>query len=410
MRDLLDPTIAILQSLLDHTDKLALILRSPVSDALPILKVLEGLDAPNPSDLFWVFSDAFHDSTTYAAEIIKNFTSKHQMVQLLLKEEGMQPWPEIPDEILMEKFDPVARMRALTVFSRQLFPTPLSGNNVWIFYPLHIGNYAEYSSFFQSLLRHDFPNPWCHHLRFIVREDPSDPQLSRSLAGFPSVGFHEPDLSSKAVEKSLEREVADESQPLEIRINSLLVMAGMDIAHSRFLESLEKYALVLRYFAPMGNHTMAAVALNGMGEAYVRIGDFESANTAFQSALIPASQTDYPAPQVFLNIALNLANLRMSQENWEQAAGYWDIVQKQSILTRDAGTRIRALEQLGYCHYRLQEFDQAEKSWHDGAVMAGEIYDKELQKSLLERKRNLYVEKREFQKEREITNQLANLA
>ena len=409
MRDLLNPTIAELQAFLDHSDKLALILRSPVSDALPILKVLEGLDDPNPSDLFWSYTDTFHDAKTYAKQVIANFTSKHQMVQLLMKEEGMHPWKDIPIEILSEEHDPVTRIRSLTVFSRELLPTPLGGNNVWIFFPLQIDNYFEYSIFFQNLLKHEFPNPWCHHLRFVVREDPSDSRLSRGLATNTSVGIHEPDLSSKAVEKSLEREIANESQPLETRLSSLLVLAGMDVAHSRFSESLEKYALVLRYFAPMGNHTMAAVALNGMGEVYVRLGNKESANTAFQSALIPASYGEHPPHQVFLNIALNLANLRMAQENWEQAAGYWDVVQKQSILTRDAGTRIRAMEQLGYCRYRLREFEAAEKSWHDGAAMAGAIYDKDLQRSLLERRKNLYAEKREFQKEREINNQLADL-
>ncbi len=410
MRDLLNPTITRLQTFLDQSDKLALILRSPVSDALPILKVLEGLDDPNPSDLFWNYTDTFHDAKTYANEIVKNFASKHTMVQLLLKEERMQPWKDIPTEILSEELDPVSRLRSLTVFSRELLPTPLGGNNVWIFFPMHIDNYIEYSVFFQNLLKHEFPNPWCHHLRFVVREDPSDSQLSRGLTAHPSVGIHEPDLSSKAVEKSLKSEIADEAQPLEARLSSLLVLAGMDVAHGRFSESLEKYALVLRYFAPMGNHTMAAVALNGMGEVYVRMGDKENANTAFQSALIPASFGEHPPHQVFLNIALNLANLRMAQENWEQAAGYWDVVQKQSMLTRDAGTRIRAFEQLGYCRYRLREFDAAEKSWHDGAAMAGEIYDKNLQRSLLERRRNLYAEKREFQKEREITSQLADLA
>jgi tetratricopeptide (TPR) repeat protein len=409
MRDLLKPTEVYLQQFVEQRDKLALIVRSPASDALPMLKTIEGLEDPNPSDFFWIFNDPFVDATSYAGSLVKGFVGKHSMVQLLQDQEGMERWPDIPRSVLSEETTPVRRIRELAAFSRELLPIPLGGNNVWVFYPLHITNHASYAAFIQAVLEHEFPNPWCHHLRFVVREDPEAPMLSQGLAANDSVDFHEPDLSPKAVERSLEQEVEDEQLPMEVRLNALMILAATDMAHGRFTSSLERYALSLKYHAATGNHAMAAISLNGMGEVYDRMGDAERAEQAFQAALIPASHGSTPPWQVFQNVSMNLASLRMKQGNYEHSGAYWDIVQKLSTLTRNADMKIRALDQLGYCLYRSQKVQEAERIWQDGATLALKLQNKDLGITLLERRKALYNELGLKSKEQEVSQQISAL-
>jgi hypothetical protein len=409
MRNLLEPTVAYLQQFLEQHDKLALVFRSPASDALAILKVIEGLEDPNPSDFFWVFNDPFVDATSYASSLVKGFASKHGLVQVLQEKEEMERWPDMPEAVLSENAPPTSRLRELAAFSRELLPVPLGGNNVWVFYPLHIADHAGYAAFVQGVLEHEFPNPWCHHLRFIAREDPEAPLLSKALTTYNSVDFFEPDLSTKAVERSFESDVENDSLPIEARLNSLMVLAATDMAHGRFERSLERYSLILKYYAGVGNHTMAAIALNGMGEVYDRMEDHDRANQAFQAALIPASHGENPPWQVFQNVSLNLANLRMKQGNFAQSGEYWDIVQKLSTLTRNADMKIRALDQLGYCLYRTQKVEEAERTWRDGATLAIKLENKDLGATLLERRRALYSELGLKAKEQEVTQQLLAL-
>ncbi|QDV26398.1 tetratricopeptide repeat protein [Aureliella helgolandensis] len=409
MRDLLKPTEAYLQQFVEQHDKLALIFRSPASDALAILKVIEGLEDPNPSDFFWIFNDPFVDATSYASSLVKGFASKHGMVQVLQDQEQMDRWPDMPAAVLSEGTPPMSRIRELAAYSRELLPVPLGGNNVWVFYPLHIADHIGYATFVQGVLEHEFPNPWCHHLRFMAREDPEAPLLSQALGAAPSVDFHEPDLSPQAVERSLEREVEDDSQPIEVRLNSLLVLAATDMAHGRFERSLERHAQILKYHAAVGNHTMAAVALNGMGEVYERMEDHDRANQAFQAALIPASHGEHPPWQVFQNVSMNLANLRMKQGNFEQSGEYWDVVQKVSTVTRNPDLKLRALDQMGYCLYRSQKVEDAERIWRDGATLALKLENKDLGATLLERRRALYVELGQTAKEQEVSQQLSAL-
>ena len=295
----------------------------------------------------------------------------------------------------------------LGAFSRELLPVLNGGNNVWIFYPLEITNHTAFSGLIVEMLQHEFPFPWCHHLRFIIREDPVDRALQKALGGSPRIQWYQPDLSVDAVNRSMEAEIADDELPLEERLNSLMVMGITDCAHNRLPQALEKYELLLRYHAPMGNHAMAALALNGMGEVYEKMGDIDRANESFEAALIPASHGDNPPIPVFLNVVLNLANLRRSEERWEDAEAYFDLAQQLATVNRDPSLKIRSLENRGTCQQRQGKLQEACKSWNDGLVMAAQLEDVELCRGLLERLREQYRGTGQIAKERELREQLA---
>lgn len=406
MRYVLEPTKERLHRFIVERDKISMILRSPSEDSLAILKLLEGLDDPHTSDLFWIHQEPFQDPKSYVKSIVSSFSTKHRMVKLALEQKEISPWPEIPPDVESEELNPVQRLRKLTMFSRDLLPVAHGGNSVWIFYPMQISNLSLYADFMQSLLEHEFPNPWCHHLRFIVREEPGSTLLSNISRTSSSIAVHEPDFGPAAVQRSLEREVNDDSIEIEDRLSSLVVLAGLDMAHGRLQESLEKYALFLEYYGARDKHSMMAVALNGMGEVYVRAKEEGLAIDAFHSALALASYGEIPSWQVYLNAAMNLAILYQSKCNWRMACGFWEVVRDTAIITRDASTKVRAMDQIGCCCYEMNERESAEASWLEGAQLAANIEDESLFTTMMERRREYYLKTAQLEKASEISRQL----
>jgi tetratricopeptide (TPR) repeat protein len=399
-----------MQGFIGQRDDLALVVQSPESDCLPIWKTIEGLEANNPSDLFWIFTDRFTDPVSYADAVVAAFSTIHAAMHLAMKREGLAPWPDIPPHVGVARTPPAQRLRTLAAFSRELLPIPLGGNNVWALYPLEIADPVAFATLMRDVLNHEMPFPWCHHLRFIIREDPSAPMLRSALRSTAGIDWYQPDLGAEAVYRGLQEDSADETQPLEQRLSSVLVMAGADVAIGRHEQAIEKYELLLQYHAPRGNLAMAAVALNGMGEAYEKLQNPGRAEECYHAALIPASHGDQPPIAVLLNVVLNLANLRFAQQRWSEAEPYYDAAQQLATVARDGGTKVRALERRGICQRWQGQMDEAERSWIDGSVIAAQLEDVALCRSNVERLAQHYAETGRRRDEYERREQLASLS
>jgi tetratricopeptide (TPR) repeat protein len=395
-----------LQAFVEQRDAVALILLCSDSDAAPLLKILEGLEEGSQADLYWSFTCRFSDADSYAGEVFKEFAARHTAVRLAMKDK-MTPWPPLPDRLQSDELPPSERLRRLAAFSRELSPAPNAGNNVWVFFPLEIADAGRFAALMQELIRHEFPFPWCHHLRFIVRQDPSAQELGVRPA--PRVQFYQPDLSMEAVTRSLEAQTADETLPLEQRMAPLPVLAGNDFAQGRYPEAMEKYELLLRYHAPMNNYSMAAFALNGMGETYERSGDLERAQESYLAALVPASHGQHPALPVFLNIVRNLANLSLRQEKWEDGEGWYDAAQQLATAARNAPVKIDSLDQRGFCQQQQGKQEEAAQSWQDALVIAAQLQDVGSCRMLLGRLEQHYTATGDSEKARSAQEQLAGL-
>src|SRR3954447_6426952 len=152
MRRLLQQIGSNLQQFIEQRDDVALILCSPATDALPILTLLESLEADSSSDLFWTFTDTFTNPRAYGDAIVKAFTTKHGAIRLALEKEGMAPWPPIPPIVLSPNVPPAQRLRELGAFSRELLPVPNGGSLVWVFCPLEVADYVGFGSLMRQVL------------------------------------------------------------------------------------------------------------------------------------------------------------------------------------------------------------------------------------------------------------------
>ncbi len=159
------------KAFVEGPDHVALVVGSPASDALPLLKIFEEVETSSASDLFWTFTDTFVDPWSYASAIVSEFRTRHEAMCEAMEAEGMTPWPADPARGHgRSDATRAASARAVRLLARPA-PVPFGGNNVWVFFPLEVQDPGSFAELVAEVLVHDFPFPWCHHLRFIVRDD-----------------------------------------------------------------------------------------------------------------------------------------------------------------------------------------------------------------------------------------------
>jgi tetratricopeptide (TPR) repeat protein len=407
MQKLLDALTERLKAFVDQRDDLALVLRSRDEEVPVVLKALEGIDDASTSEMFWIVSEEFRDPASYVSAVVDAFAVKHGGVRLAMGREGMVPWPPLLAGVLDESRRPVDRLRELMVFSRSLLPAPDGFVAAWCLVPLAILDRSGYAALLGELLRHEFPQPWCHHLRFYLRADQADPALPAALRAIPRVVWYEPELNQAAMQKALEEEAADPTVPLERRLQNLFMSAGIDYGYQRFDEALKKYGVLLKYYAGTRNMTMTALVLNSLGEVQARLGNAEHAGHCFELAFAPAAQAEGPPMPVMLNIVLNLANLRMAQARWEEAEAYYDSAQQLANVQHDAGTKLRAIENLGQCQYMQGKVKNALTCWHSGAAVARELELPGPRESMLRRLAAHYLHAGDAARHADVQRQLA---
>jgi tetratricopeptide (TPR) repeat protein len=408
MRRLLETINQRFQSFIAQNHQVALAVGCELANTAPVIKIIEDLEAEAVSEWYWVFKLDFEDPARYASAIISDFSARHEAVSMSMEKEGMEPWPAIPDAVLSEETAPELRLRELMAFSRRLLPVPDGGAVVWVFFPLDIANPLAFLALMREVMKHEFPFPWCHHIRVILRDDLSEESFKDAAEGASRWQWYKPDLSMEAVEQSLAEEAADESRPLDERMNALMVMAGMDYSYQRYAGALGKYYLLLKYHAGLGNLPMAAVALNGIGEVYQKLGAREEAAKYFETALIPASAGEHPPIPIFLNVVLNMANLRLEQQRWQEAEGYYDSAQNLATLARNGHVKLRSLENKGYSQLMQGKHQEAIETWEHGITIAENLGEEALRRSLLNRLAQAYRETNQVEKRRKAESLLVS--
>jgi tetratricopeptide (TPR) repeat protein len=386
MRRVLERVNDRLRAFVTQRDFLALVVSIRDSDSPVLVKIVEGLDDASASEMFWSFTAAFDDAWSYSAAVLNAFREKYEPVRMVLeKENGPLRWPEFPADRFYDGQPPDERLRELMVFSRELLPAPAGTLAVWALLPLAIGDPDDYAQLMARVLDYRLPNPWCSRLRVIVRDGIGATPLSERLADAGGIDWYVPDLSVETLQAAIEDDTADETLAVPERFQAVLMSAGVDYAHGRHEQALQKYELAFRYYEATDNPPFAAIAMNGMGEIHQALGDEDSAGVLFESALGPATAGEPIVFPVLLNVLLNLANLRLAQQQWEEAEAYYDNADKVATIARNPPAKIQSLECLGYAMYQQERFQDACDTWELGASIAGELHEPELQRSILER-------------------------
>jgi tetratricopeptide (TPR) repeat protein len=391
VQQLLDRLDATLRRFATQSDDFALVVQCADGEAALVSKSLDGVADSLDTAMVWAVVDEFADAASYASAAVNAFYAQHAAVRLAMLREGdPEPWPEFPPALLDAARPPVERLRGLMTFSRALLARPDEMTAVWALFPLAVHDAAGWAGLLGELLPHQFPAPWCHHLRVVARGVTGDALLPSALGALPRLKWYAPELHADAIAAALDEDAANPALPLPQRLQGLLLSAGMDFSHRRYDQALAKYQVLLKYYAGIRDGAMAALVCNGIGEVHARLGNRDVAGLWFGRAIEPAAAAPTAAVPVLLVAALNLGNLRMEQERWGEAEACFDGAQKLATLQRDPQTKLRTIDSLGVCQYMQGKFDAATATWTAGAHVATELQVADLRQTMLYRLHHLY--------------------
>lgn len=394
MRRILEKLQNEMAAFIDGRAHLGFVLSASDGDSAAAQMILGGLDEASSSELYWIIPDDFTDADTYVESCVANFSAKHVALMLTAEKEGIYV-PPVPSEVMEKGVLPaLERMKALIVFSRSLLPNIEGCSVVWGLMPMQVKNKPAYSVFMTSLWEHDFPFPWCHHVRLIVR-DLFPVSLFPTLGTTKRIQSSSIDLSSDSLRKHLEEDISDESLPLEERINDTLILAGMDYSHGNYELSVKQYEIVHRYAVATNNPTLAAVSLNGAGEAHLMIKNSRAAGGYFEAALGAAAQAPGPPISILHNIYVNLGQLRQTQNRLNESEVYYKGAADLGYLLRDEEPRLENWERLGKVQYRQGNATEAIQTWQNGAIVAGRLDRDDYYQSFLGYIRTHYLDRLE---------------
>ena len=406
MRKLFDSVRVEVASFIEQRDRLTMVAALGPREYIALCKVLQSMDEGAAPQVFSVFTQPFTDPVQYVSAIVDASSQRHQDLLAASVANGGEAFPAFPQRVLDPRYAPEQRLRELPVFTRALIPNPEDQLLVAAFLPHEVADYAAYGSLLGRLLAHTFPVPWCHHMRFIVRDEPANPVLCRTLPAARTQRYV-PDLSDAAVERSLEAEVDDSSTPIELRLQSLMVLAGMDSSHRRTAQALEKYALLAGYHCELGNLPALALALNGMGEACAIADRPDEARLHFERALTPALDAqDLPT---LTNITFNLARLHQGQRQWQLAGEYYQGLSTLARASLNAALQVICHEQHGTCLRELGQADRALEEWRAGGTLSEGIGMLDQRLSFLRRSVELLGARGRASEVRELQKQMSAL-
>jgi tetratricopeptide (TPR) repeat protein len=273
---------------------------------------------------------------------------------------------------------------------------------------LKISRYEDYALLFETLLKHEHPIPWCHHMRVILRDEPSVPALKPLAPKVGRVQEFAVDLGPAALQKAMEEEAASEELPIGERLQNAMLLAGMDFSNRRYADALAKYAILLKYHLAAKDNTMTALVLNGMGEVYDRMEKPREAKAHFESALTPALASE--AKVVLLNVTLNLANLHLKHKFHAEAEIYYDAAANLAQAQVMPQVMIQALENRGVCQYQQGRVKEGVASWEQAEGLAKAVEEKDLRKKVLVRLQEHYRKAGLGERDRAVTRELQGIA
>ena len=169
-------------------DELVLVVRCSDADAHLVVKLLETWGESRTSELYVAVDDAFGDADTFVDACERAFLARHK-VRRTAREGGSRPGRKTLPGAGGDAagLAPVERLKQLIVGSRAFGSTFDGCAVVWALLPERIQDASAYAQFMTSLWRHEFPFPWCHRVRIVIRDDTSSPALKSHVDTAPRV-------------------------------------------------------------------------------------------------------------------------------------------------------------------------------------------------------------------------------
>jgi len=374
MQQLIERERAAFIAFLEQRDYGVLVVRAAgeqIGYAIQILKSIEDGGSP---DVFVAFAHDFVSPAEYASLVADRVKASERAVREELGEKAAG-LPQMPELCLDKTRDPALRIRESLEYARTLLPKDTEQRMIVAFLPMRILEAGGYAQLMGTVVQPQSVPPWYRRMRIIVREDTTVPTLPPGLPSVPFIAVHHLDLSHDAIVASLEQTANNDAADRDQRAQSLLQLAYIDQAHGRVQAALSKFQDLLAYYSEVGNSTMLALAISGVGNVYQSSGDLVRAKEWHSRAIAPAGESK--SPIILFTVARNLGQVAFELGQFLEAESFFDSAGTMGIQIHDPDSVILALEWKAMSAVQLAAYDRARVSLSQALAKAREFQKSE---------------------------------
>jgi tetratricopeptide (TPR) repeat protein len=357
----------------EQRDELVLVLDIVGDEVAYVLKMLDVVEQGRPGDVFLLFAHPLEDLHGYMAALMANVKTQIDGANALRRQDGLEPWPELPSRCLDPRVRPSDRIKALLDYVRDRLP---EGDHhvVLGLLPTALRDAAAYAEIVGGLIPRRGLEPWMARTRIILRDDRSARFLIPSLGkeGAERVLFYQDlDLSPDGLVQSLVDEAGDPAAPEDDRLTALVQLAALDYSHGRFSDSIRKWGVLFEAYVRKGNIPMQALCLGGVGDVFRRMGNLPEAKKKYQQGLALAQ--DLSAFPVALNLLIGVGEVCIQREEWEEAEGYLSIADQLASKLCLVYPKCDIMDRHGLALLALGRTDEAHAKWRATVDVSREV-------------------------------------
>ncbi len=384
----------------DQSEHVTLVLAATDAEVAYALKMLDMVEGPRSSDLFLSFAHSIVDANGYTAEVMNSLRLQIAAVnEERKKQEGLEPWPELPAACDDLRIAPSMRIRHMLEYVRERIPET-SNTIVLTLLPFSFEGVEAreaYSSVVQSLLPWDGAQAWMEGVRVILRDDRDELLLIPRLleAEVDHVVYYDNlDLSHEGLCAALAESATSVETSGHDRMMATVQLASLDLAYKRYGEAYAKWGLVYDFYdepepplsqgeaplSPEGQQsqggaqaarTMRALALNGAGDVLQHMGKVSDAKEKYQSGLALCEGENQLT--VSLNLLLGASDCCIHLEQWEEAEGYLNLASQVATVLHQLWAKCDILDKLGVAMVSVGKNADAMVQWRACADLSCEL-------------------------------------
>jgi tetratricopeptide (TPR) repeat protein len=334
-----------------------------------MLNLLLGMEHDKEANLYYLVANDFANASAYVDAVGDRL--KRDYDASIESAPDVDPLPPIPAQCVKASEKPIARLQAALSYTRGLIPASTGHRIVWGFGPSEIAKLDEYTALLMGCLPNPGIEPWMRGLRIIARV-PGDYPATAALAKGPRVRFRRFVIPPDAAETDLREMSKSMKLPDASRIEALLQLSFIDLAHGRLPVATAGLREALAHYQKTEDHSMQALAMIGLGDIARRANDIDKAKYWYECAIAPAGEGKQLISLSM--IAQHLGAIAFERKLYEDAVAYYgELVTLMRAIPNEDGL-CEALIWLGKAQDKAGQADAALASWEE-AIMICQAFE-----------------------------------
>lgn len=364
-----------IQDLVERENPPLLIMAIPDSQGFYLIKAVENRDRQDPANAYLLFTQPSGDSAVaYVDAVVEHLNAQIDLAAIERVAANLPPWPPLPAEVRDSRLAPSARLERALIYARDLIDAPAANKLVCVFCPTEISSPMVFRQALDALLplQGKAPSAFLSRGKVVIRERETQELISAFHAERNLFAMtYAPDLSPEAVANDLADAAVNPATPEAQRMEALMQLAALDIAHERHAQAIAKYELLYDYYTRYEADQMRAVVLSGVGDVLRRAQSPHKAREKYAQALTLSLAAK--ALPLIAGTAIQVGDMSFELRELDDAVGHFELAKlaANKLLNR---TLLADLEErIGDVQLLKEDLGKAVSAWRRSADIARDL-------------------------------------